>query len=282
MALSILLTNDDGPESPLLVPFAEAIAAAPWCRELRVVVPARERSWIGKAITKFDPLVVTPRVFGSVDGHAVATESGSAGTPADCVELGLWNLYPDRADFVLSGINMGTNAGLAFALSSGTIGGALEATLNGVGAMAVSAHLPAEIFAAWSAGEASRPERDAVWARLAHCAVDLCGSLLASEVPKRAPILSINLPYEANPETPVRLTCLRRTAYRGVFAADPADPTTFRHRFPGFSAAPGPETSSPLPSDLDVLARGEISVSAFGELVTTLDDTALVERIERD
>jgi 5'-nucleotidase len=51
----VLLTNDDGIESPALLPFGRALSQH---HEVRVVVPDRERSWIGKAITRFDPVEV--------------------------------------------------------------------------------------------------------------------------------------------------------------------------------------------------------------------------------
>jgi 5'/3'-nucleotidase SurE len=51
------------------------------------------------------------------------------GTPASCVQLGLFNLFPNRPpiDLVISGPNHGRNASTIYNLSSGTVGGALEA-----------------------------------------------------------------------------------------------------------------------------------------------------------
>ena len=47
----ILVTNDDGVEVPSLPPLARAIATL---GPVRVVVPDGERSWVGKAITRFE------------------------------------------------------------------------------------------------------------------------------------------------------------------------------------------------------------------------------------
>ncbi len=53
--MSYLLTNDDGVDSPSLVPFMRALSTlAP----VRAVVPDRERSWVGKAITRFGEIGV--------------------------------------------------------------------------------------------------------------------------------------------------------------------------------------------------------------------------------
>jgi tubulin---tyrosine ligase len=62
------------------------------------------------------------------------------GTPASCVQIGLWHLNRDRGavDIVVSGPNYGRNTTALFSLSSGTIGGALEASVCGKKAIALS------------------------------------------------------------------------------------------------------------------------------------------------
>jgi tubulin---tyrosine ligase len=62
------------------------------------------------------------------------------GTPASCVQLGLHHLFKDRGrvDLVLSGPNYGRNTTAIFALSSGTIGGAMEGAMNGYKSIALS------------------------------------------------------------------------------------------------------------------------------------------------
>jgi tubulin--tyrosine ligase len=62
------------------------------------------------------------------------------GTPASCAQLGLHHFFTDRGpvDLVLSGPNYGRNTTAVFALSSGTLGGALEAAVCGVKAIALS------------------------------------------------------------------------------------------------------------------------------------------------
>jgi tubulin--tyrosine ligase len=61
-------------------------------------------------------------------------------TPASCVQIGLYHYFKDRGpiDLVVSGPNYGRNTTAAFALSSGTLGGALEAAVCGVRAIALS------------------------------------------------------------------------------------------------------------------------------------------------
>lgn len=62
------------------------------------------------------------------------------GTPASCVQIGLHHLFKDRGpvDLVLSGPNYGRNTTAIFALSSGTIGGAMEGAVCGFKSIALS------------------------------------------------------------------------------------------------------------------------------------------------
>lgn len=61
-------------------------------------------------------------------------------TPASCVQIGLFHYFKDRGpiDLVISGPNYGRNSTAVFALSSGTLGGALEAAVCGYRSIALS------------------------------------------------------------------------------------------------------------------------------------------------
>lgn len=62
------------------------------------------------------------------------------GTPASCAQIGLFHFFQDKGpvDLVVSGPNYGRNSTALFSLGSGTIGGAMEATLCGKRAIALS------------------------------------------------------------------------------------------------------------------------------------------------
>lgn len=62
------------------------------------------------------------------------------GTPASCVQIGLYHFFQDKGpiDLVVSGPNYGRNSTAVFSLSSGTLGGALEAAVCKKKAIAVS------------------------------------------------------------------------------------------------------------------------------------------------
>ena len=128
----ILVTNDDGIDAPGLAALAGAASAL---GRVVVVAPDRERSGAGHALTLMRPLRVVKRADDrfQVDG-----------TPTDCVHLGVFNLTGGRPpDLVLTGINRGLNVGDDVTYS-GTVAGALEATLLGIPAIAFSSERDAQ------------------------------------------------------------------------------------------------------------------------------------------
>jgi len=121
----ILCTNDDGYLATGLRVLADAARGV---GEVRVVAPDREQSATSHSLTMHYPLrarQVEDGVF-NVDG-----------TPTDCVALAVGALLERRPDFVLSGINHGQNMG-EDVLYSGTVAGAMEATILGIPAIAFS------------------------------------------------------------------------------------------------------------------------------------------------
>jgi 5'-nucleotidase len=123
--LKILLTNDDGVRAPGLAALAEAMAAI---GEVFIVAPDREQSAVGHALTLHHPLRAT-----RIGENIFAVD----GTPTDCVNLGIHSLLSFKPDIVVSGINRGGNMGDDVTYS-GTVSAAMEATLMGIPAIAVS------------------------------------------------------------------------------------------------------------------------------------------------
>ncbi len=122
--MRILVTNDDGYLAPGIRALAEAAATL---GDVHVVAPDREQSATSHSLTMHHPLRV----------RAVRDAQVVDGTPTDCVVLALGELMDAPPDMVLSGINHGSNLG-DDVLYSGTVAGAMEATLLGIPAVAVS------------------------------------------------------------------------------------------------------------------------------------------------
>lgn len=123
--MKILVTNDDGIHAPGIKFLAEALGEI---GEVVVVAPDRERSAVGHALTLHHPLRAA-----RADLNVFAVD----GTPTDCVNLGIHSLLPFKPDIVISGINRGGNLGDDITYS-GTVSAAMEATLMGIPAFAVS------------------------------------------------------------------------------------------------------------------------------------------------
>ncbi|MGM0631681.1 MAG: 5'/3'-nucleotidase SurE [Pseudomonadota bacterium] len=127
----ILLTNDDGIDSPLLHELHDALDRLP-DTEVVVSAPAENQSGSSHA-SGTNPLVVERfERENAFFGHAVH------GLPADAVRFGLAELAGGQAfDLVISGINRGANVGMVSHLS-GTVGAAMEGIYQGIPALAVS------------------------------------------------------------------------------------------------------------------------------------------------
>lgn len=122
----VLLTNDDGPASPFFDAFAHALATTTaW--PLFICPPADGQSLTSKSLGR------GPVTLDRIHAHRVHV----SGTPATAVNLALHALAPS-CDYVISGPNIGHNAGRGSILSSGTVGAALEAAVAGRRAVALS------------------------------------------------------------------------------------------------------------------------------------------------
>jgi 5'-nucleotidase len=193
--MRILVTNDDGYLAGGIQALAEA--ARP-LGDVLVVAPDREQSATSHSLTLHYPL----RVRRASDDVQVVD-----GTPTDCVMLAVGELLEERPDFVLSGVNHGANLG-DDVLYSGTVAAAMEATILGIPAIALS-HVGKD------------HDRLADWA-------DVLSALLAQlmtrgDFPKET-LLNVNLPpVRPDAVAGVRVTTLGRRAYVGSLtrASDP-------------------------------------------------------------
>eukprot|EP01043_Picozoa_sp_COSAG02_P018720 COSAG02_NODE_881_length_16214_cov_5.907726_9_plen_257_part_00 len=145
----VLLVNDDGPPDPEHSPYIETFASHLSCwapnGRLAVCLPATQQSWRGKAHAPYESLTVTSCSNAQQDWVLVT------GTPAAACNYAVHHVGPDRfgqetfpevRPLVVSGPNFGDNSGRSFMLSSGTLGAALEASLSGHRAVAVSFRRP--------------------------------------------------------------------------------------------------------------------------------------------
>ena len=123
--MRILLSNDDGYFAPGIAALAQALAAL---GTVTVVAPERDRSGASNSLTLDRPLSVKT----AANGFRYVN-----GTPTDCVHLAVTGLLDHLPDFVVSGVNHGSNMG-DDTIYSGTVAAATEGFLLGIPSIAVS------------------------------------------------------------------------------------------------------------------------------------------------
>ena len=163
--MRILCTNDDGYMAGGLRILAEAAGSL---GDVEIVAPDREQSATSHALTIHRPL----RARQSTDGSYVVD-----GTPTDCVIMAVNELLGYRPDFCLSGVNHGANMG-EDVLYSGTVAAAMEATVIGIPAVALS----------YTGDDYERLES---WGPLLE---GFLGQILAREAFPKHTLLNVNLP----------------------------------------------------------------------------------------
>lgn len=127
MQPEILLTNDDGIQSPALLTLEMAIAHL---GHVTIVAPDREMSATSQCITFNQPLRY----------HQLAANRFAVqGTPSDCVILASLRILKKPPALVISGVNRGANVGDDIAYS-GTVAAAFEAALQGIPGIAISTY----------------------------------------------------------------------------------------------------------------------------------------------
>ena len=119
----IFITNDDGIRAKGLTELTEVMRQF---GRVIVVAPEVPMSGMSGAISADRPLRLT-----QVSEEHGLSRYQCSGTPVDCVKMGINELLDDRPDFLVSGINHGTNSSVSV-LYSGTMGAAIEGCLHGI------------------------------------------------------------------------------------------------------------------------------------------------------
>ncbi|MEM6430340.1 MAG: 5'/3'-nucleotidase SurE [Deinococcota bacterium] len=272
--MRILISNDDGIHSPALHALARMAASH---GEVVIAAPASEQSATSHSITVYAPLRATASdVVKLRPGTPDAFEAYSInGTPADAVAVGL-SLF-SGVDLVLSGINLGANAGYGV-MHSGTVAAARQAVAMGVPAIALSAADPSpgqgfEHLAPYLA--------EAIKARSTHDIPLLNVNFPAAQTQDSDPYSPANKPSaQGHPQayqgaaraSDIRWTFVSTHAYgRKIIAAqDPRERTVYWSTYVGVdNPAPG--------SDRWALANNYVS---FTPLTMQAADMACLEAVQ--
>ena len=240
----ILVTNDDGVNSPGIRLLADALAHL---GDVTIVAPIQEASAIGHALTLRRPLrieTVAPAVF-AIDG-----------TPTDCVNIAVTHIIKAKPDLIVSGINKGWNLGDDVTYS-GTVSGALEGALLLIPSIAVSAE---------------RVRDEAEYGPSAQAAAVIAQAVLERGMPKFT-LLNINVP--SGPNKGFRVTVQAKRNHVTV-VSERMDP---RHR-PYYWIEEGLNEWEPHDrSDYQAVRDGYISITPLQPDLTAHAALAYVEAL---
>lgn len=203
----ILITNDDGIDAPALFPLKQALDKI---ADTLVFAPDHNWSASGHPKTMHKPLradfITLP------DGCQAIVSSAP---PPDCVALALLGVIDRRPDMIISGINHGANLGYDV-FYSGTVAAAVEATIEGVPALAISRErIDDDITTASSRGFYDGEQNDKIeWDPIASFCARLTKKTLEHGLPTNT-LLNVNIPAGSWSHIKgIELTRLGRRVYR--------------------------------------------------------------------
>jgi 5'-nucleotidase len=196
---NILLTNDDGIRSPGLWAAAEALEPLGF---VTVVAPRQQSSGAGRSMPSHSEGRIHEEQV-TVNGKTW-TVYAVDGTPAQVVQHAMLEILPANADLVVAGINYGENVGSGVTIS-GTVGAALEGASFGIPGLAVSLQTESRYHLSYST--------EISFAVAAFFAQKFARVLLTLPRPSDVDVLKVEVPEDATPQTPWRVTRLSRSRY---------------------------------------------------------------------
>jgi 5'-nucleotidase len=195
----ILLTNDDGIDSPGLWAAAESLSGMGF---VNVVAPRDQGSGSGRSMPmSSDGLIHSQELrVGEKDWTVFAV----GGTPAQTVLHAVLEVLPELPDLVVSGINYGENLGTGITIS-GTVGAALEAASLGIPALAISLETGRDFHLSYS--------QEIDFSAAGFFAAYFGKLLLSAQLPEDVHVLKVDVPSDATVNTPWQITRLSRVRY---------------------------------------------------------------------
>ena len=244
--MRILITNDDGIQSPGLAILKKALEKD---HEVWAFAPDRDRSGVSHSLTLRRP--VRSRDLGD-------SMYSCSGTPVDCIIMTHHGALGVRPDLVISGINLGANLGSDL-IYSGTAAAARQAAIMGYPSIAVSIDATS---APWHFG-------NAVAFVEKNLGIFACHG--------RAPLFfNINVPNQEEACTAFEFALPANLNYSSSITSFEAPDGELYHFYRGCIE----KTNPPPGTDWDVLRRGKISISTIAVMPTTFRDGDLIAKLE--
>lgn len=197
--LQILLTNDDGIQSPGLWAAAGALSELGY---VNVVAPREQFSGAGRSLPITSDGIIRSQQTG-VNGK-VWQVYAVGGTPAQVVLHAFLEILPERPDLVVAGINYGENLGVGIT-ASGTVGAALEAASLGMPALAISLETAQSQHLSYS--------KEVDFSAAAYFTAYFGRLLIERTFPADVSVLKVDVPSNATMDTAWEMTRLSRKPY---------------------------------------------------------------------
>jgi 5'-nucleotidase len=195
----ILLTNDDGIQSPGLWAAAEALSDLGY---VTVAAPREQSSGMGRSLPMNSDGVIRAESL-RVRGKEW-TVYAVGGTPAQAVLHGILEIMPQKPDLVVSGINYGENVATGITIS-GTVGAAMEAASQGIPALAASLETERHQHLSYST--------EVDFSAAAYFTAYFARKLLEKHFPVEVDLLKVDVPCSATTQTPWQVTRLATQRY---------------------------------------------------------------------
>jgi len=196
---TIILTNDDGIDSPGLKAAAEAVSSM---GTLIVIAPSSQQTGTGRGLYGEKNLCLVPSEY-VVNGNNIEAYHCNC-SPALIVRHSLRTILKNsKPDLLISGINYGENLGFNIT-SSGTVGAALEAASFGIPGIAISKQTDISSHHSYT-------EQD--WETSKYFLEKFSKSILGTILPSDVNLLKIDIPHDSSASTAWKLTTLARSSY---------------------------------------------------------------------
>jgi 5'-nucleotidase len=195
----ILLTNDDGIQSPGLWAAAEALSDLGY---VTVAAPREQSTGTGRSLPSTSDGIIRAEVLRVCGKDWTVYAVG--GTPAQAVLHGILEIMTRKPDLVVSGINYGENVATSITIS-GTVGAAMEAASQGIPALAASLETNTKFNFSYS--------KEVDFSSAAYFTAYFARKLLERKFPADVDFLKIDVPASATPQTDWQVTRLSHQPY---------------------------------------------------------------------
>ena len=262
----ILLTNDDGINSPGLWAAAESLSSVGY---VWVAAPREQSSGMGRSMPPSSDGIITTQSL-TIHGKEW-TIYAVGGTPAQTVQHAILEIMPTPPDLVVAGINYGTNFGTGVTIS-GTVGAAMEGASHEIPSLAVSLETENKYHLSNS--------KDVDFKASAYFTALFAQRLLLKKFPDDVQVLKVEVPSDATPETPWALTRLSRLRFYL-----PTKPKRASWSEPGSTGYQQVPQASSFAQDTDVytvVVKRQVAVTPVTIDLTSRVDFAEMEKMLRE